>query len=159
LGGFSCDLSQCRPCMAEHATGVRASPETRRSDALCRSPAIFSPPRRASDLRYWLLPTEGRHHIKKTDRTRRSGRPHLMLASPGELAGCISSQHPRDRTSVTVESFGAAGSVLPEYRDASTVRQKDWLKFSAAARTTSEALETLSSDAWNHDPLSLPRCC
>jgi acetamidase/formamidase/AraC-like DNA-binding protein len=158
LGGFGLRSSPMSAMHGEHATALsRASLDGVGLMRFAAAPQVFSPLPRRADLPILLLPTEEGAVLKAngSQQTVPAGRI-IMLPRQGDWQVAFHRSIRAIVLSVTVESFGGRRISLPEHREASIVPSgglADVLHRTLEA--TSEALETLSADAWNTIRLSL----
>jgi hypothetical protein len=142
----------------EHATALsRASLDGVGLMRFGAAPQVFSPLPRRADLPILLLPTEDGAVLKSNGSQQgvAAGRI-ILLPRQGDWQVAFHRNIRAIVMSVTVESFGGRRISLPEYRDAGIVPSgglADVLRGTLEA--TSEALETLSPEAWNTIRLSL----
>jgi len=158
LGGFGLRSQPMSAMHGEHATALsRASLDGVGLMRFAAAPQVFSPLPRRADLPILLLPTED-GTILKTNGSQQgvpAGRI-IMLPRQGDWQVAFHRSIRAIVLSVTVESFGGRRISLPEYRDASIVPSGGLAEILCRTlEATSEALETLSSDAWNTIRLSL----
>ena len=158
LGGFGLRSQPMSAMHGEHATALsRASLDGVGLMRFAAAPQVFSPLPRRADLPILLLPTEDGTILKI------NGSQHgvpagriIMLPRQGDWQVAFHRSIRAIVLSVTVESFGGRRISLPEYREASIVPSGGLAEILCRTlEATSEALETLSSDAWNTIRLSL----
>jgi acetamidase/formamidase/AraC-like DNA-binding protein len=143
----------------EHATALsRASLDGVGLMRFAAAPQVFSPLPRRADLPLLLLPSEDGTVLKASGSRQQSvpaGRI-ILLPRQGDWQVAFHRSIRATVLSVTVESFGGRRIRLPETRDAVIVPSgglADVLRGTLDA--ASEALETLSPEAWNTIRLSL----
>src|SRR6266852_5772165 len=158
LGGFGLRSQPMSAIHGEHAMALsRASLDGVGLMRFAAAPQVFSPLPRRADLPILLLPTEDGAVLKSNGSQQgvAAGRI-ILLPRQGDWQVAFHRNIRAIVMSVTVESFGGRRISLPEYRDAGIVPSgglADVLRGTLEA--TSEALETLSPEAWNTIRLSL----
>jgi acetamidase/formamidase/AraC-like DNA-binding protein len=142
----------------EYATALsRASLDGVGLMRFAAGPQVFSPLPRRADLPIVLMPTEDGAVLKAagSQQSVPAGRI-IMLPRPSGWQVAFQRDMRAIVLSVTAESFGGRKIGLPDCRDASIVSSGGLAEvLRRTLEATSEALETLSPEAWNTIRLSL----
>ena len=162
LSGFGLRSSPMSALHGEHATALsRASQDGVGFMRFAAAPQVFSALPRRADLPIILMPAEDGAVLKAggSQCTISAGR---LVMLPRQSGWQVTLQ--RDMRaivlSVSAESFGGRKISLPECRDASIVSPGGLSEvLCRTLEATSQALETLSSEAWNTVDSASPRCC
>ncbi|MDB5611597.1 MAG: transcriptional regulator [Bradyrhizobium sp.] len=158
LGGFGLRSSPMSALHGEYATALsRASLDGVGLMRFAAGPQVFSPLPRRADLPIVLMPTEDGAVLKAAG-SQQSVPAGRIIMLPRQSGWQVAFQ--RDMRaivlSVTAESFGGRKIGLPDCRDASIVSSGGLAEvLRRTLEATSEALETLSPEAWNTIRLSL----
>jgi acetamidase/formamidase/AraC-like DNA-binding protein len=158
LGGFGLRSSSLSAKYGEHATALsRASLDGVGLMRFAAGPQVFSPLPRRADLPILLIPTEDGAVLKAggSPQTVPAGRI-LLLPRQNDWRVTFHRDMRAIVLSVTAESFGGRKINLPECRDPIIVASGGLADvLGKTLESASEALETLSPEAWNTIRLSL----
>jgi acetamidase/formamidase/AraC-like DNA-binding protein len=158
LGGFGLRSSPLSARYGEHATALsRASLDGVGLMRFAAGPQVFSPLPRRADLPILLMPAEDGAGPKPVGapQTVPSGRI-ILLPRQNDWRVTFHRDMRAILLSVTAESFGGRKINLPECRDAVIVAPDGLAAvLGRTLESASEALETLSPEAWNTIRLSL----
>jgi acetamidase/formamidase/AraC-like DNA-binding protein len=158
LGGFGLRSSSLSAKYGEHATALsRASLDGVGLMRFAAGPQVFSPLPRRADLPILLIPAEDGAVLKAggSPQTVPAGRI-LLLPRQNDWRVTFHRDMRAIVLSVTAESFGGRKINLPECRDPVIVAPGGLADvLGRTLESASEALETLSPEAWNTIRLSL----